>query len=110
MEIIRSFVRLDETQPRNIEAWKPVVVDVLEGYTNFPKEDFEKHIEAFYPLAVELLNREMGVEIRLALQVLLRRIGEIRMGMMPSNTPIQTPTSPRSISASYFALRPSRGK
>lgn len=109
-DIIRSFVLLDETQPRNIEAWRPVVVDVMEGYTNFPKDDFEKHIETFYPLAVDLLNREMGAEIRLALQGLLRRIGEARMGMAPSNTPIQTPVSPRSVSTSYFARRHSRGR
>ncbi|KAL8688224.1 MAG: hypothetical protein Q9218_005814, partial [Villophora microphyllina] len=50
-DIIRSFVLLDESQPRNIEAWRPVVVDVMEGYTHFPREDFEKHIETFYPLA-----------------------------------------------------------
>ncbi|KAL8993824.1 MAG: hypothetical protein Q9169_006052 [Polycauliona sp. 2 TL-2023] len=76
-DIVGSFVRLDESQPRNIEAWRPVVVDVMEGYTNFPREDFEKHIDTFYPLAVELLNRDMGVEIRLGLQALLRRIGEL---------------------------------
>ncbi|KAL8912114.1 MAG: hypothetical protein Q9171_002830 [Xanthocarpia ochracea] len=61
-DIVGSFVRLDESQPRNIEAWRPVVVDVMEGYTNFPRDDFDKHIDTFYPLAVELLNREMGVE------------------------------------------------
>ncbi|KAL8718011.1 MAG: hypothetical protein Q9225_004813 [Loekoesia sp. 1 TL-2023] len=86
-DIIRSFVLLDESQPRNIEAWRPVVVDVMEGYTNFPREDFEKHIDTFYPLAVELLGREMGLDIRLGLQALLRRIGEVRFGMAPVQTP-----------------------
>lgn len=110
-DIIRSFVALDETQPRNIEAWRPVVVDVMEGYTNFPRDDFEKHIDTFYPLGVELLNREMGVEVRIALQTLLRRIGEVRMGMPPVQTPVQTPTSPRSVSSNYFATRRgSRGR
>ena len=109
-DIIKSFVLLDETQPRNIEAWRPVVVDVMEGYNNFPRDDFEKHIDTFYPLAVELLNREMGHEIRLALQALLRRVGESRMGMEPVRTPIQTPTSPRSISSAYFGRRSSRGR
>ncbi len=81
----------------------------MEGYTNFPREDFEKHIETFYPLGVDLLNREMGLEIRLALQALLRRIGEVQMGMQP--TPMQTPTSPRSVSSTYFATRRnSRGR
>ena len=80
----------------------------MEGYTNFPRVDFEKHIETFYALAVDLLNRDMGVEIRLALQGLLRRIGEIRMGMGPVQTPVQTPTSPRSVSSAYFGRRASR--
>ncbi|MCJ1319050.1 guanine nucleotide exchange protein for ADP-robosylation factor [Xylographa vitiligo] len=108
-DIIHSYVILDEeTQHRNIVAWRPVVVDVMEGYTNFPRHDFEKHIETFYPLAVELLNRDLGVEIRLALQGLLRRVGEIRMGMAAVPTPVQTPTSPRSLSSAYFGRRASR--
>lgn len=111
-DIIRSFVLLDETQPRNIEAWRPVVVDVMEGYTNFARDDFERHIETFYPLGVELLNREPGSEVRMALQALLRRIGEIRMGMQPrEHSPLQTPTSPRNSSGTYFERRRgSRGR
>lgn len=82
----------------------------MEGYTHFAREDFERHIETFYPLAVELLNREPGVEIRSALQGLLRRVGESRMGMTRAQTPVQTPTSPRSISSHYFSRRSSRGR
>jgi len=111
-DIIRSYVILDEeTQHRNIVAWRAVVVDVMEAYTNFPEYDFEKHIETFFPLAVGLLNRDMGQEVRLALQGLLRRIGEVRMGMQPLPTPVQTPTSARSMSAAqygYYARRSSR--
>ncbi|KAL8683132.1 MAG: hypothetical protein Q9186_000845 [Xanthomendoza sp. 1 TL-2023] len=110
-DIVGSFVRLDESQPRNIEAWRPVVVDVMEGYTNFPLEGFEKHIDTFYPLAVELLNRELGTEIRLGLQALLRRIGEVRFGMpLATQSQPPTPTSPRNISSSYFQRRESRGR
>ncbi|KAL8826627.1 MAG: hypothetical protein Q9170_007328 [Blastenia crenularia] len=109
-DIIRSFVSLDESQPRNIEAWRPVVVDVMEGYTNFPRDDFEKHIDTFYPLAVDLLGREMGLDIRVGLQALLRRIGEVRFGMAAVHTPAQTPTSPRSVSTSYFSRRGSRSR
>lgn len=84
----------------------------MEGYTNFAREDFERHIETFYPLSVELLNREPGSEIRMALQALLRRIGEVRMGMQPrEQTPLQTPTSPKSMSGAYFERRRgSRGR
>ncbi|KAI9807403.1 MAG: guanine nucleotide exchange protein for ADP-robosylation factor [Piccolia ochrophora] len=110
-DIIHGYNTLDEeTQQRNIVAWRPVVVDVMEGYTSFPKEGFEKHMETFYPLAVDLLGRELGIEIRLALHALLRRVGEIRMGMPPA--PTVAPTSPTSLSSptSLRARRTSRGR
>lgn len=79
VDIIRGYVVLDEeTQRRNIVAWRPVVVDVLEGCTNFHEPDFNKQIDTFYPLAVELLNGDLGIEIRVALQNLLKRVGEVR--------------------------------
>ena len=96
-DIIRSYTLLDEeTQQRNIVAWRPVVVDVMEGYTNFPRDSFDKHIETFYPLAVALLERDIGTDIRGALWGLLRRVGEIRLGLLelmptPSATPMFMP-------------------
>ncbi|KAJ5080856.1 hypothetical protein N7456_013566 [Penicillium angulare] len=95
-DIIRSFVRLEEdTQQRNIVAWRPVVVDVIDGYNSFPQEGFDKNIETFYPLGVELLSRDLNPEIRVSLQALLRRIGEVRLGIAPPN-PLDAPISPRS--------------
>ncbi|KAI6713481.1 hypothetical protein JHW43_003959 [Diplocarpon mali] len=68
-DIIRGFTLLEEeSQQRNIIAWRPVVVDVLEGYLNFPREDFAKYIETFYPLGIDLLNRDIGTEICDALE------------------------------------------
>ncbi|KAK2624363.1 hypothetical protein QTJ16_006313 [Diplocarpon rosae] len=94
-DIIRGFTLLEEeSQQRNIIAWRPVVVDVLEGYVNFPREDFEKYIETFYPLGTDLLNRDMGTEVRMALQGLLRRVGEIKLAL-PERRP-ETPSSPTS--------------
>lgn len=107
-DIIRSFVRLDEeTQHRNIVAWRPVVVDVIEGYNNFPQEGFDKNIETFYPLGVELLSRDLNPEIRVALQALLRRIGEVRLGVAPPN-PLDAPISPRSSVSQKTPRRDSR--
>jgi hypothetical protein len=35
-EIIKDFVAIDpETQPRNVAAWTPVVVDILQGCIGF---------------------------------------------------------------------------
>ncbi|RDL31954.1 Sec7 protein [Venustampulla echinocandica] len=107
-DIIRSFTQLEEdSQQRNIIAWRPVVVDVMEGYTNFPREGFEKYIEVFYPLGVDLLNREMGVEVRIALQSMLRRVGEVKLGL----SEMKPPGSPTSIHSSYpFGSRRSSRK
>lgn len=96
-DIIRSYNMLDpDTQHRNILAWRPVVVDVLEGYLNFPSDSFDKHIETFYPLSIELLGaREMGTEVRFVLQAVLRRVGETRFGGMPTSSMWLSPSSPR---------------
>lgn len=71
----------EETQQRNIVAWRPVVIDVMEGYSNFPRESFDKHINTFYPLAVALLEKDVGADLRGALWGLFRRVGELKFGM-----------------------------
>jgi len=81
-DIIRGYLALDEeSQHRNIMAWRPVVVDVLEGYAAFPREAFSSHINNFYPLCVELLNKDLGLELRTALLLVLRRVGEVGLGI-----------------------------
>jgi len=81
-DIIRSFILLEEeTQQRNIVAWRPVVIDVLEGYTNFPRDSFDKHLDTFYPLAVGLLEKEIGSDLRNALWGMFRRVGEVKFNM-----------------------------
>ncbi|PYI14469.1 putative guanyl-nucleotide exchange factor [Aspergillus violaceofuscus CBS 115571] len=107
-DIIRSFVLLDEdSQHRNVLAWRPVVVDVIESYTNFASEGFHKHIETFYPLAVDLLGRDMNPEVRLAVQSLFRRVGEVKLGLPPRP---QSPSSHRNSVASQLSRKHSSGR
>ena len=81
-DIVRGYVALDEeSQHRNMVAWRPVVVDVLEGYAAFPREGFVKHIASFYPLVVELLGKDLGPELRAALLLVLRKVGEVGLGI-----------------------------
>ncbi|KAK4655415.1 guanine nucleotide exchange protein for ADP-robosylation factor [Podospora pseudocomata] len=81
-DIIRGYITLDEeSQHRNIVAWRPVVVDVLEGFAGFPEKSFREHIKNFYPLVVELLGKELGSELRGALLGVLRRVGEVGLGI-----------------------------
>lgn len=82
VDIIRSFIHLEEeTQQRNIVAWRPVVIDVIEGYVNFPMSSFNKHLETFYPLVITLLEREISNDMRGAVWAFLRRTGESKFGM-----------------------------
>ncbi|KAJ2906330.1 putative guanyl-nucleotide exchange factor protein [Zalerion maritima] len=81
-DIIRGYIGLEEeSQHRNIVAWRPVVVDVLEGYASFPKKEFASNITGFYPLVVELLAKEVSSELRAALLLVLRRVGEVALGI-----------------------------
>lgn len=81
--IIRSYVMLEEeSQHRNIVAWRPVVVDVLEGYAAFPEQSFKSHVQSFYGLVVELMaSKEMTGELRGAILGVLRRVGEVELGI-----------------------------
>ncbi|KAI5861496.1 Sec7-domain-containing protein [Durotheca rogersii] len=81
-DVIRGYLALEEeSQQRNIAAWRPVVVDVLEGYSTWPDKEFSEHVRAFYPLAVELLGKELSPDLRGALLAVLRKVGEVELGI-----------------------------
>ncbi|KAK5135689.1 hypothetical protein LTR08_004990 [Meristemomyces frigidus] len=109
-DIIASYISLDEeTQQRNIVTWRPVVIDVLQGYTSFADAEFGKHVETFAPLAVGLMNRDMGSELQRVVQELWQRVCEVKLGIerMP-DAPTAIPTSPRA--TVFGSRRGSRGK
>jgi brefeldin A-inhibited guanine nucleotide-exchange protein len=112
-DIISSYIDLDElTQQRNIATWRPVVVEVLEGYGGFPDVEFESHVSTFAPLVVGLMGREMGPELQRAVQAVVGRIFEQRLGIDVGVVPVvggrglQTPGSER---GSYFSSGGRRG-
>lgn len=103
-DILASYISLDEeTQQRNIVTWRPVVIDVLEGYNAFPDKEFGSQIETFAPLVVGLMNRDMGPDLQRAVQGLWQRVCEVKLGIerMPE-MPMPTPSSPR---ATVFGQR-----
>lgn len=102
-DIVASYIRLDEeTQQRNIVTWRPVVIDVLEGYTSFAGPEFSKHVETFAPLAVGLMNRDMGAELQRAVQSVWQRVCEVKLGIELPEVAPAAPTSPR---ATVFGRR-----
>lgn len=81
-DIINGYTALEEeSQQRNIAAWRPVVVDVLEGYATFPEDAFKARIPDFYPMAVDLLGKDLTQDLRTALLTVLRRVGEVGLGI-----------------------------
>ncbi|EJT78155.1 transporter SEC7 [Gaeumannomyces tritici R3-111a-1] len=81
-DIIKGYIALEEeSQHRNILAWRPVVVDVLDGYAALPEAAFRNHAKAFYPLAVDLVSKELSGDLRNALLLVLRRVGEFELGI-----------------------------
>jgi brefeldin A-inhibited guanine nucleotide-exchange protein len=71
------------TQARNMAVWRPVVVDVLEGYAGFAREEFREHVPVFAPLVVGLLGRELASspELQVALQRVVARVIEVSAGV-----------------------------
>lgn len=95
-DIIASYIELDEeTQQRNIVTWRPVVVTVLDGYTNFPDKEFNKNVEIFAPLVVGLLGTEMASDVQRAVQALVMRIFENKMGIERVPLMVAPTRSPR---------------
>ena len=81
-DIINGYTALEEeSQHRNMSAWRPVVVDVLEGYATFPEDAFKSHIPDFYPMIIDLLGKDLSADLRGALLHVLRRVGEVGLGI-----------------------------
>jgi brefeldin A-inhibited guanine nucleotide-exchange protein len=83
-----------DTQSKNISAWTPVIAEILEGFSRFddkavshPKTmlfinntltsslQFTRYLSAVYPLAIDLLTRDVAPEVRKGLKDYLTRVG-----------------------------------
>lgn len=78
-EIIKDFIQIDpETQPRNVAAWSPVVTDIMRGAIAFDTPAFEQHLPVLYGLVIDLLGKELPLEMRLCVRDYLKRVGEVK--------------------------------
>ncbi|KAI0650276.1 hypothetical protein C8Q79DRAFT_942938 [Trametes meyenii] len=77
--VLQDFnkLRLD-TQAKNVAAWTPVVAEILQGFVKFDDKAFTRYLPAVYPLATDLLSREMAPEIREGLREYFMRVGYIQ--------------------------------
>lgn len=76
IDILEGYISLDaETQARNINAWTPVVAEVLQGICSWDDAILREHVSLIYPLTVDLLARDVTPEIRESVRSVFHRIG-----------------------------------
>ncbi|KZT24537.1 hypothetical protein NEOLEDRAFT_1094323 [Neolentinus lepideus HHB14362 ss-1] len=74
--VLQDYNRLQlDTQAKNIAAWTPVVAEILQGFCRFDDKAFMRWLPAAYPLATDLLSREVPDEIREGLRDYFMRVG-----------------------------------
>ncbi|CAH7681898.1 protein transport protein sec71 [Phakopsora pachyrhizi] len=74
LDVIGGYVILDpETQNRNVAAWTPVVIEVLQ---------FLFHLPSIYPLLIALLAKELPAELRINLHSCFCRVGIDGLGFV----------------------------
>ncbi|KAG6814203.1 hypothetical protein H0H92_000880 [Tricholoma furcatifolium] len=83
--VLQDFNKLRaDTQSKNIAAWTPVVNEILEGFGRFDDKAFSRYLPAIYPLATDLLSRDLAPEIRQSLRTYFLRVGYVQ-GMIEAS-------------------------
>ncbi|KAI5480603.1 sec7 guanine nucleotide exchange factor [Pseudohyphozyma bogoriensis] len=76
MDVLSNYVALNpETQTRNIAAWTPVCVEILQGFCGFEDEAFKAQLPRLYPLATNTLARDLDPAVRESVRGLFVRVG-----------------------------------
>ncbi|KAJ3150955.1 guanine nucleotide exchange protein for ADP-robosylation factor [Geranomyces michiganensis] len=75
-DIMQHYNSLDpESKRRNVNAWRPVVVTILNALAEFDEEQFRTQMPLFYGEVVNLLAQDVTPDVRLVLHALLIRTG-----------------------------------
>lgn len=78
VSIVERYVSLDDsTQQRNISTWRPVVVEILQGYCELEEKDFNKHCPHVYDLVLNILDKSVPTDLRSAIKAFFSRVGDV---------------------------------
>lgn len=78
VSIVERYVSLDDsTQQRNITTWRPVVVEILQGYYELEEKDFVKNCPHVYDLVLNILDKSVPSELRAAIKAFFSRVGDV---------------------------------
>lgn len=76
--IVERYVQLDDaTQQRNVATWRPVVVEILQGYCELEEKDFNKNCPHVYDLVLNILDKSVPSELRTAIKAFFARVGDV---------------------------------
>ncbi|KAJ3265244.1 guanine nucleotide exchange protein for ADP-robosylation factor [Chytriomyces hyalinus] len=76
LSLLVNYNNLDpESKKRNVAAWRPVVVSILNAMIDFDDAQFKRHIPIFYNEVLNLLLQEISTDVRLVMHSLLVRAG-----------------------------------
>ncbi|KIK65294.1 hypothetical protein GYMLUDRAFT_38736 [Collybiopsis luxurians FD-317 M1] len=76
LTVIEDYNKLRaDSQAKNIIAWTPVVEEIFDGFCRFDDRAFTRYLSVIYPLASDLLARELPTSLRQCLRTYFIRVG-----------------------------------
>ncbi|KAI9105732.1 hypothetical protein DFS34DRAFT_27501 [Phlyctochytrium arcticum] len=103
-DILQHYNSLDpESKRRNVNAWRPVVVTILNALSEFDDNQFRSQMPHFYGEVVNLLIQDVTPDVRLVLHALLVRTGAT-FGIMTEKEVLSATASRTSVVGSTEAL------
>lgn len=77
LSIVDRFTAFDEAnQQKSISTWRPVIIEIFQGYVELDEDDFLLYSPSMYKLSLKILDRTIGADLRRGLQMFLARIGD----------------------------------
>ena len=78
VSILESYSGFDEVeQARNINSWKPVVLEIIQAFSELDEEDFIKCCPVSYDLILKLFDKAVINDLRIAVKDFLERVGDV---------------------------------
>lgn len=78
MRVVSGYIALDSrTMEKSINSWRPVIVEILQGYYEFDDADFARFCPKMYQLVIHILDKSIPSDLRHSVKLFLTRVGEL---------------------------------
>lgn len=75
--IVERYTAFDDSnQQKSISTWRPVIIEIFQGYVELDEDDFLLYSPSMYQLSLKILDRSIGADLRRGLQMFFARIGD----------------------------------